>query len=286
MFATLLKYEFKHSWKVLLPINGANLLLGCIGFVLMLIMTALFQSQNENIMAFGMLFYLLWAGLLLLLPIFAFASAIILSLRFYRHKFTDQGYLTFTLPATTHQILLSSIANFLIWNLLNAIITVICYVLMVLPFIVWMVKEIGQLGVEWSMLSEVLKILWENYLGDIISISAISIAGYISYLIGSLFYGVMLPYVSIAVGSTLAKRYKLLASVGVGIGIYIVMYVITMLLQTLEYIIHLITLFSMESLSILSSGSITMLIMGILNFAFAIGGYFLTHHLIDKKLNL
>ena len=42
------------------------------------------------------------------------ASLFFMIYRFYKRCFTDEGYLTFTLPVTNHQILLSSIINCII----------------------------------------------------------------------------------------------------------------------------------------------------------------------------
>lgn len=63
---------------------------------------------------------------LVVLSIFAFLifSELLIYVRFYKHLFTDEGYLTFTLPVKRHQILSSKLISGFVCALLTGIVTV------------------------------------------------------------------------------------------------------------------------------------------------------------------
>ena len=64
---------------------------------------------------------------LVVLSIFAFIifSELLVYVRFYKHLFTDEGYLTFTLPVKRHQILSSKLISGFVCGLATVIVTVI-----------------------------------------------------------------------------------------------------------------------------------------------------------------
>ena len=62
-------------------------------------------------------------------------SLFFLVYRFYKRCFTDEGYLTFTLPVTTHQILLSSFLNTIIGELIMLVAVCLSVAIAVLLFL-------------------------------------------------------------------------------------------------------------------------------------------------------
>lgn len=281
MFATLLKYEFRRTKNILLPMNIGGLAIGAVGYFVMLIMTALLKNPDSDIVIALPLVYLLWVGLALMLALLSLALSIVLCLQFYREKFTDQGYLTFTLPASTHQILLSSYLNFFIWTVVNTIVTFIAVLMMVVPFITFMIEQFSQLGMDFSYPMAMMK---EN-LGTILPSGVLYTIAFILSTVSSLFYGISLPYLAITLASVLVKKMKLLVAVGIGYGMYMVMGVISSALTMLEGMATVLLSGVFET-PILTGGSVTLIIMSVIYMAFTIGGYFLMHHLVTKKLNL
>ncbi len=278
MFATLLKYEFRRTKNILLPLNLGALTIGAVGYFVMLIFTKLLENPDSEISFIAPLLYLLWAGLMLMLVLLGTALSIILCLQFYREKFTDQGYLTFTLPATTHQILLSSYLNFLIWTVVNTIVTLAALGLSLIPFISFTTRMISQTGLDVSYLWAVIK---EEYFASGILMTV----SYIMLAVSSLFYGITLPYLAITLASVLVKKLKLLLAVGIGYGLSMVMSIIPSVLSIIETLVLTPAIFNSEN-TFYFPGTISYIITSILYIAFAIGGYFLMHHLVKKKLNL
>lgn len=281
MFATLLKYEFRRTKNILLPMNLGALAIGGVGYFVMLIITLLIQSPDSDISVVTPLLYLLWMGLILMLSLLSTAVTIVLCLQFYREKFTDQGYLTFTLPASTHQILLSSYLNFLIWMIINTIVTLVGIGIMLTPIVSYALREISQLGLDISYLWALIK----EYLAQILPSGVLFTVSYIMLLVSSLFYGITLPYLAITLASVLVKKMKLLLAVGIGYGMSMVMGFIPSILAIIEGLITGMLMVN-NDLVVYAPGAISYIITSILYMAFAIGGYFLMHHLVKKKLNL
>ena len=233
MFATLLKYEFRRTKNILVPMNLGALAIGGVGYFVMLIITLLIQSPDSDISVVTPLLYLLWMGLILMLSLLSTAVTIVLCLQFYREKFTDQGYLTFTLPASTHQILLSSYLNFLIWMIINTIVTLVGIGIMLTPIVSYALREISQLGLDISYLWALIK----EYLAQILPSGVLFTVSYIMLLVSSLFYGITLPYLAITLASVLVKKMKLLLAVGIGYGMSMVMGFIPSILAIIEGLI-------------------------------------------------
>ena len=281
MFATLLKYEFRRTRHILLPMNIGGLAIGAVGYFVMLLMTVLMDNPDSDIFIAVPLVYLLWAGLLLMLVLLSTAISIVLCLQFYREKFTDQGYLTFTLPASTHQILLSSYLNFLIWTIINTVVTIIAVSLMVAPLITYIGSQVSQVGLDLSYLWALIK---EN-LGTVLPTGVLYTIAFALSTISGLFYGISLPYLAITLASVLVKKMKLLVAVAIGYGMSMVMGVISSALSIIEGLVTGVLMVGLNS-PILTNGSVTLIIMSVIYIAFTIGGYFLMHHLVTKKLNL
>ena len=280
MFATLLKYEFRRTKNILLPINLGALLLGSFGYILVLLLVKTVDSTNDIWVSFSPLIVLLWYSMIFMLALLSLAVTIILCLQFYREKFTDQGYLTFTLPVSTHQILLSSYLNFFIWSVINTLVTLAAYALMFTPLISLFASEISNMGLDLSYLWALIK----EELTTIVPNVVLMIVSYTLMIVTSVFYGIALPYLSITLACSLVKKAKLLLAVGIGYGLSMVMNLITVVISITEGIIT--GAFLLESGSYYALGSISLIITSVLYIAFTIGGYFLMHHLVKNKLNL
>ncbi len=115
MLGKIMKHEFKSTYRIFVPIYiGLALLIsaGCL-------FTQLLKHYNSTpltiISGFGII--LLVFGI-----IFVFISPyIFLSMRFYKTTATREAYLTFTIPAETHQILLGKFIVSFAWTLATLI---------------------------------------------------------------------------------------------------------------------------------------------------------------------
>ncbi len=194
--------------------------------------------------------------------------------RFYKSRFTDEGYLTFTLPVNTHQNLLASLVNTAIGTILMAIVICACAAL-------WMAIALVGLKDFYQTLWQNFPELWERGWQAVRELleqipSGILVKMLLSAAIGGVSSLVMLM-LAVTVGSILAKKHKILAAVGVFYGI-----------QVLNSIVSAFTLSTVETLgtgalaavgNLLDRGVMISLVLGV-------GGYFLMYWLVDRKLNL
>lgn len=252
MFTKLLKHEFRNTSRSLGLFSIAVLLVGVFGFIMSLIINTNESIRNSE--AYNILFTPILVLVVLSFVGYAFSSVIILYKQFYKSKFTDEGYLTFTLPVTTHQLLLSSILNVVIWGIITVVVLAVSIILMAAPSIA---------AQSSSYTSDFNFSIWDS-LDFLILMESIA----------SLAYSLILPFLSITLGSLWAKKRKLGAAFCIGYGINMIVSFLTNILQILEFTVDAPVDFLFTTTRIVILISI------------GIGGYFLMHYLIDKKLNL
>ncbi|HFU4518000.1 TPA: ABC transporter permease [Streptococcus suis] len=260
MFKKLLKYEFQSVGKWYLGIYAGALALSAIlGFWLQALSIRTQAGSTEpgsaaEMVLFGSSF-LTFGILIAALGLSTFFMVIN---RFRKNVYGRQGYLTMTLPVSSHQIILSKLAASLVWYLLAAMTTILS---------IGIVLAVLMLGTEEFMIPELQTVLQELDW---------------SVLIAHLFYaliestmGILLIYFSLSVGQ-LFKDHRLLFAILTYIGISIVVGVF----GTLIYTNNLENLYN-SALPLYPSP-----ILALLNIILAFAYYFGTHFIMTKKLNL
>ncbi len=266
MFAKLLKHEWRGAKSVTAilcaVILGAGAAIGFCGFYLAGI------TANESL--WDVLVVLLMLAAVLAIGICSAGAVLYLLFRFYQRYFTDEGYLTFTLPVTVHQLLLSSILNILRGCLMVILAAmgamVIAFGILLLAFsgeIVWAdyFYAIRQLWPEiWESLRDLLQAHWQ----DVLTLLGAGVSGGI--------FSLILLMLSITIGAMLARKHRLLTTVAVYWGIGLVQSVA-------------LTWWSFANIenSDVSWFLDFHLFAGI---ATSVAGYFLMHWLLERKLNL
>ena len=104
MLGKLLKYDIKALWKMMLPLILSALGVSVVGTIALRIMVEMSRSsvRMENpfsglfIASLGMIVFVAVMGLIA----FGVISTVFILYRYYKNLFTDEGYLTFTLPVT------------------------------------------------------------------------------------------------------------------------------------------------------------------------------------------
>jgi hypothetical protein len=124
MLGKLIKYEWKGSSRILLPLNLFLLLLALLGRIS--VDVRYISEDLPVITGIAMLFYIF--GIFII----SFTTSIYLAYRFYKSLFSDEGYLSFTLPVTQNQLLVSKLINFTIWDIINTLICIISIIGLVL----------------------------------------------------------------------------------------------------------------------------------------------------------
>ena len=259
MFAKLLKHEFK-SVAGLLGI----LCLGCLGVgvgggcILRFMVTTPSWKIGEVL---EVLLALLLMFMVLALIAFAVGGWIYLCIQFYKRKFTDEGYLTFTLPVSAWQIYLSSFLNFLLWYILIGLAIAASFGCIFL---------IGFANTEvWDqMVMEIdfheIRLVFAEF--DIFK-PGYSIVQFIT--------GILIIMNCITVGSVMAKKHKALAA-------FAAYYLVSMVTSVVSTVVSVIA-YVMDPLQMLH---IMQLVNMLVSCILGLGGAALSVWLMKKKLNL
>lgn len=270
MFAKLLKHEWRDSSRILTILSLAALGAGAVGALLLRTLTdntnTLLQEADTGWIV-GVL------GILMMFAIFGLmayvlGTRILLLYRFYKSKFTDEGYLTFTLPVNSRQIFLASFLNQLAWGVISGAVMFLTVLMMVL------IAASGE-GISLSTIVE-----------EVQSYGSLDVPG-TGYMVLSLVNGLVTlvaGYVTgltcVVLGAVIAKKHKILGAFGA-------YYALSMLTSVLSAVC--MSMFTMEVTSPAQMESAMMAaqaVQMVIQLVLAVGGFFLSTYLMEKKLNL
>ena len=206
---------FKHEWIAI-----SKLLVVIHGFILIFaILSRLFFEVSggiEVVMAAGSnnITGIIAAMIIFVLVLFIFCAAMFTSVyiayRFYKNVFTDQGYLTNTLPVTPTQIIVSKGLTALLWTIIDLVVLGASLLILFAngEFMSVLLPALGQLF---------------TYLNTLPAFCWI----FLIMLLLSPFLTILHLYFCVAVGS-LVPNHKILGAIGV----YIISYVAIQILST------------------------------------------------------
>lgn len=269
MLGKLLKYEFKSTARIFIPLYITLLVVALInGFF---INTELYQVQGILTMVF----------VALMIAMFVI-TIIVLIQRFSKNLLGDEGYLIFTLPVSSTSILLSKYFVVLIWTVLSGIVAFLAFCLMTL------LPLVNEIGMDFSYYLNTFIDLFKTLVNE----------GFLSYVINMLllmFLGfsafVFTVYLSLAMGQLpIFNKHRNLASFISFIGINILVSFVQNLIGSFlfnnigEQLILSLEANPVEGFTSLVSGSF--LAANIFNLVTLIVLFLATKYILDRKLNL
>lgn len=275
MLSKLLKYDlralFKYWWIVALS-SVCLTFVGGISLKIFLYPTTNADTPLVTVLAFfGLIVTVIG------LSAFLMATEIFIYVRFYQNLFSDEGYLTFTLPVRRRDILNSKIISGLIVNFL----TVILLLAEILVIII--------IGIDQATLY-----VWSESIGMFLRgtlelLGAWSAVYIIEALIGILFIvtaGYLLTLICITFAAVVAKKHKVIAAIA--------FYYITN--AVISFISQMGLMFGSVSLAgileeIPTDSHFAVLSLMALSLVLSVGAialalYSVEHYLLDRKLNL
>lgn len=284
MLGKLFKYENKAVSKLLMPLTLAVIILPILG-ALILKMQYIFGDKFEDGSIVSSIFSLV-SGIMIFFIVIATISACFISLfilmqRYYKNLFSDEGYLTFTLPVKTGSIILSKLFTAVIWSVIVAV----CTIIGVMIFVLFGTSASFINNEVVDGFSQVFKQIFEYYFTG----SAVQVLFLIELLISiivSIFTNILLIYLAITIGCQIAKKHKILAS----IGIYFVISSIVSVLSTIIQVITTTTIYSGFDFVFVEPtlSDITIILIPSIIFSIALGiGYFLLNkYILKNRLNI
>lgn len=257
MFAKLLKHEFRATRNGMGILCLSAIAMGLIGGIAWRINCSDVNATMKGLCAVGMLVCVLG------IAICAVGTMVLLLARFYQSHFTDQAYLTFTLPVSTHSQLLAGILNMVLNLLLSGLCVVAAYCLIGL---IALTERPG----FWRVLGEQLP----EFLRQLDSPAVWKAAGWAALAcltaLASGLSQLLQVMTAMTLGALIARKHKVLMAVVVYYGAQILFG---------SFSVWSLVSYANTMTGVMWQGTAQSLLV-------AVAAYFLTHYLITKKLNL
>lgn len=252
MLGKLWKYDFKATWLYLIL---SYVIL--VGYTIVVKLTGIEIGMPKTVESFTWLMrLLLYVGFIIVaigVQLFTYVQII---RRFYKNMFSDEGYLTNTLPVKPWELLVSKVLIGAFWIALTSLVMALCLTVLgtALP------QELRRLfsGLFWDVMR---KVPLSTFIFTVI------------LLILSPFQSVLTLYACICAGQLFSKM-RILAAVLIYLGYKVVESVIGSLFSAI------LMRFTDEY------GTIQLIYGLILSLAIIAGGYFVCHLVLTKHLNL
>lgn len=277
MFGKSLKYEFRAVSRVVTPILVALLvvsLLMSIGFVIDGRLLSHDEASRYEIPVYAFEAFLGFGffGLMVALSVTVF---VMMFRRFYTSFFTDEGYLTFTLPVSVDCHLMTKIVSMVIWQILSSLAMLLAVLILLGGF------ELGYDGVISKMFSELFAYEFDAAFA-MLETEGFGIPCVIVMLLlmpVSMLMEILLVYFGISLGCMLTKKYRVIVSLVCIMGVNSIMSAVQSFITSLVGTIS-------SSMEVGTVMTITMIITLILHIVWLIVFYLGSKWILTKRLNL
>ncbi|WP_251212181.1 hypothetical protein [Adlercreutzia murintestinalis] len=224
MLEKLFRTDFKALSRILLPLHlvvvGIGVLATFAGFAGYSLegLDELFGAAGDQIVTLlsGL------AALFLALSMFLLFCAcvttfVVVVVRFYRNLFSDEGYLTLTLPVTAGQLVTAKVLAGLLWMVIDALVVLGC----VATLSAGAEGFTGDMSLNSSLPAWLLGLSTNGLasLGED-SITVLVLMRWWAQTILQMLFALLVAYLSFALGAALARQHKVAAGVGLFIGIW------------------------------------------------------------------
>lgn len=275
MLRKLLKYDLRAVWSTCWGAFPA--MAGCTAVAIIAsraLEAASYSLEVLWIMLMALSFFGIMAGLA--------AIEITVFTRFFKNLFTDEGYLTFTLPVKRSTLLMSKTLNAFICGAISALALTVC----ILVFITFGFEgEKGAIiNLQWiSSIGQAVRRMWSEC-GAWLPVRVIEV---LILIVSSSFLLISAIHFAISMGTTVAKKAKVLATVGflylIGLALSMISgsFGFTGIIESVENFISKVP--KHQEVAVYS---VILLIACIMTFAMGLVLHFMTLDRISRKLNL
>lgn len=286
MLSKLIKHEFKATRRFFLPAYAVFAALLLVTRLSLLAMPALEEAEGILASVASMTMGLVAAVTVIGLIVLLFAPVIFNVIRFYRNMLGDEGYLTFTLPATTGQLIRSKLVSAVFWEAITGIVVILFGGL----FLVTLDFEATK--TFFSELGQILGLLWDTVGAWSIVLMVLCVIA----LVIQMFANMLAFYTAMSIGQC-ADKHRLMISATAYVGInfavsWLMQIPVTILAVTGEMWIDELDAFltnllsNSEYIAFCQILAVILLIAIAVNLLLAAAHYFLTRYFLTKQLNL
>ena len=278
MLRKLIKYDFKALSRYLIVIHAMLLITAVLGRLLFVgrIMSDPGRLSNAGAIAtiIGIIIYVI------LFMTAVFGTMLMIAICFYKNLYSDEGYLTHTLPVTRGQLLISKTVSGSVWMLLDMMMVILSLFILVLTRPV-----LDSFSSSWDELLSAMGFPASTGYGKILLAFAVL---FIVSAVGN----VVLIYVSITIGQ-LFSNHRVLGAVVVYFVINTIVSIICSIAGTVYSMSSFIHAADESSFVMMVNDGVIyqmyarlFLFSLVLEIILAIGAYTVTYLLMQKKLNL
>lgn len=193
MLGKLIKYDFKALNRYLIVIHGMLLITAVLGRILFV--GRLAENPNAGLSKIGAL--VMTIGIMIYVILFMtalFGTLLLIAIHFYKNLYSDEGYLTHTLPVSRGQLLISKMISGSVWMFVDVVLIISSILILVLY----------KPGIQ-SFLTYKDKVLTAMGFPATVGYGKIFLAVLILFVISSV-SNVMMLYVSITVGQLFSNH--------------------------------------------------------------------------------
>ena len=287
MLKKLFKYDFLAIGKTMWLLTLIAVLITIAGTVSGYFIDDAFEKSitDQNTIMYMALTFLL--GTIIIISFIAITAYLVLSTviimkRYYQNLFTDEGYLTFTLPVKTSAILDAKVFSGLLWGAIVSLVSIVSFILMI-----YVIS-----GENFAAVIEDIKMGIEYFFGYIEIPTyhyVLFIVEYVLSVIVNFVFGMLLLYFCITLATVIVKKARVLLGVGLYIGVTSVLSALTQIVSTISSIFLSSQTVATPS-EAMAETAVQMHIQmwfGIIIYGgVAIVSYILNRYLLKNKLNL
>lgn len=276
MLKKCLKHEWKACWKNMALLNGAAIFMGALGGA-----GTLF-SRIYDLPDLLIILYMLAYAVILMAA--AIMTQVLMIQRYYKNLFTDEGYLTNVLPVSATDHILSKMLVYGAWSILNALSVLASFAFLLLPSAIRYFTANTLIFYNKVMtFSDFLEYIWTQI--TCVADAAFSLIGITNHIgmalfsiigfFASLFFGILLFYAAISIGS-LVSSHKVLTAFLAYIGM-------TTVIQIFGGISIVRVFQSSTPTSVVTVSSVSTLVITV---ALCVVLFLICRYILSRRLNL
>lgn len=265
MLGKLMKYEFKATWKLLVPMDIFLIIMSILAYL-----TVRFSFSSSDNELVEMTEVMVLVTYMLSMFVIIIVTMIYLIYRFYVSVYGDEGYLLHTLPVDKHHIIIAKVLTSVIWIIANN--------LLIYLSIVFLFTSSGE---AMEGLREGLE-YYVDFINRYTKISAFSVFMTFVAAFVSVISRILKVTACISLGQ-LSSNHKVLVSFAFYYGIYVVQRMFSMIYYVIFSFANRASDDGAFMTSMFGVGWEFSLISGLI---YSVIFYFLTWYIMDKKLNL
>lgn len=276
MVKKLFKHEIAYYVRSMLPIYGILLAIAAVGRVIQF-----FETDNSVYNTINVISIVTFV--MAIVAVFAMTMVFTIT-RYYRHLFTSEGYLSFTLPVTPTQHILTKMTTAILVHLVSIVVAMLAVCIITAGDVLIEVGNAVRYIID--LIPERLALTFKETTAAQWQVNIWLFAfEFILLVIAAYIYQMLLFYGCITIGQTFHKN-RVLAAVGVYFGYYMVTQVISTIVLIISQ--HL----PWEDLSLIFLDAPIACIHGVaigfilLNLLIATALFFVSRYIVHNRLNL